>query len=128
MRKKGGFTFLEVMVTAAILSTGIVVIYKAFLFSLDRQRYLVHRLYANNLLDQKIAEVQRLFQDKGEASLDPGEAVENISVDNRKIPMTIQTLFQKMPVENLLQMDIGVSWLERGHPARLSRSVYISRF
>lgn len=129
MKRKNGFTFMEVMVTVVILSTGIVMIYKAFLLSLDHQRYMIHRLYANNLLDQKIEGIQRLFQDKGAASLKPGETVENISISHKAIPFAINTLFKNVSdMEDFLQMDIGISWLERGRPIRLTRSVYISRY
>ena len=132
MKAKNGFTLIEVMVTVVILATGLTMIYRGFLLSLDHQRYMVRRLHADSVLDEKIKEVKYLFQEKGEAALmklaeEP--AVEHVVINNKDVLFTIITLFQNDPkVENFLQMDIGISWLERGHPIRLSRSVYISRY
>ena len=128
MKRKNGFTFIEVMVTVMILATGIVMIYKVFLSSLDHQRYLIHRLYANNVLDQKIEEMQRLFKEKGEESLQQIETVENVFLRNKEIAFTTIVLFENVPgLKNILQMDVGVSWPERGRPIHLARSVYIVR-
>ena len=128
MIRKNGFTFIEVMVTIVILTTGIFMIYKIFLSSLDQQSYLTHRFYASNLLDKKIFEAQRLFQEKG--TFLPKEGLgEDVFIDNKKLAFEIKTLFQEIPgLEDLLQLDIGVFWLERGRPVRLTRSVYISRY
>ena len=114
------------MVTLMILTTGIVMIYKVFLLSLDRQRYLLHRLYANNILDRRIAEVQHSLKAKGVTTLEQKEVVENAVLHNKEIPFTTAVAFQNVAdLENLYQMNIGISWLERGHVMHLARSVYI---
>jgi prepilin-type N-terminal cleavage/methylation domain-containing protein len=131
VKKKNGFTFLEVMVTVAILAIGLVMIYKAFLLSLDHQNYLIHRLYANVLMDQKIGETRFFLQEKGAVALEKEkkEKVEHVVINNRDIPFTIARFFQKVPgIENFLQMDIGISWFEHGRPIHLTRSLYISRY
>ena len=123
-----GFTFIEVMVTIMILSTGIVMIYKTFLISLDQQNYLLHRLYANNLLDLEITQLQHVFQEKGRSSLKDNEMTKNAVIHNKTLAFAIKTFFQDIPeLEGTLQMDIGIFWLERGRTVRLTRSVYLSR-
>ena len=127
-RGHSGFTFIEIMVTIAILSTGIVMIYKSFLVSMDQQSYLLHRLYANNLLDSEITQLERIFREKGKLALKDDERMKNVVIHNKDIPFTVKTFFQEIPgLEDLLQMDIGILWLERGKTVRLSRSVYLAR-
>jgi len=125
---KKAFTFVEIMVTITILATGIVMIYKTFLISLDQQSYLTHRLYANNLLDQKIVELGILFQEKGEAALQKG-SFKDMMIHNKKIPFEIKTAFESVVnLPDLLQVNMGVYWSEHGRPVRLTRSIYISRY
>jgi len=126
---KRGFTFIEVMVTLMILATGVVMIYKTFLMSLDRQTYLFHRLYANNLLDQKIAEAQQLFQETGRSGLEKINLSESVSIRNQVFPFEIKAFVENiLDLENVLQLDIGIFWSEHGRSVRLTRSVYISSF
>lgn len=127
--KRRGFTFVEIMVTITILSTGIVMIYKAFLISLDQQNYLVHRLYANNLLDQKIAELGRLFQERGKDALKKEGLVEDVVIHNKQVPFEIKTFFEDFAdLPDLLELNVGVFWSEHGRPVRLTRVAYISRY
>ena len=130
MRRKQGFTFIEIMVTIMILATGIVMIYKTFLTSLDQQTYLLHRLYANNLLDQRIAELQHLFEEQGKTSLEKkGTIIEEVSIHNKIVPFEVQAFFTDvLDLEDILQLDIGIFWSEHGRPVRLTRSIYISRY
>ena len=129
--KKKGFTFVEVMVAIMILTTGIVAIYKTFLLSLDQQNYLTHRLYASNLLDKKIFEMERLFQEKGIAALKE-DLTENVVVDNKNLVFQVKTFFRaplEIPdLEDVLQIDIGVFWPEHGRVVRLTRAAYVSRY
>src|SRR5262245_8551690 len=88
-----GFTFLEIMITIVVLSTGIVAIYKTFLLCLDHQRYLTHRLYASNLIDRRTAQLQALFREKGDAFQNQSKVPldENGFLFNQEVPFEIKT-------------------------------------
>ena len=56
-----GFTFFEIMVTVAILSFGIVMVFQAFLTSLNAFSYYMTHLQVQCLADEKIWEVSDKF-------------------------------------------------------------------
>ena len=60
--KKRGFTFIEIMVTLIILTSGITMIFKSFLISLDRINYLTTRMYASVQIDNRISEIQKMLR------------------------------------------------------------------
>ena len=121
-----GFTFIELMVTLAVLSFGIVMIYKAFFASLDQISYLNHRLYATIFLDNQLAEMQRAYQSTKTLPMNfaPSESVEiGYKIIDFKPTKTI-TAIEDLP--QLFQIDLSVSWAEKGnHIITLSRSAYM---
>ena len=125
---KKGFTFFELMVTVAILSTGITLIYRSFLISLDYQEYLSHRLYAINLLNDAIAIRQWELQDKGKVDLGQHMETVDAKLNNKKVAFQISTLVRKVDqLENIFELDTVLAWLENGRSVRLVQSTYISR-
>ena len=58
VRRKTGFSFVEVMTTVAVLSVGIVAIYQSFLKSLDYMNHMTNRLYVLNRIINTVEEVQ----------------------------------------------------------------------
>ena len=110
-----------------ILATGLVAIYKSYLLCLDQQTYLIHRIYANNLLDKKIFETERLYQEKGESAIKE-EMTEPMVIHNKNLIFEVKAFIQEVrDLEDILQLDIGVFWPEGGRLVRLTKSVYISR-
>jgi prepilin-type N-terminal cleavage/methylation domain-containing protein len=57
-RQRTGFTLVEIMITTAILSLGLVMIYQAFFISLDTFDYYLNYLNAKLWLDEKIWQIQ----------------------------------------------------------------------
>ncbi|MCK5581148.1 MAG: prepilin-type N-terminal cleavage/methylation domain-containing protein [Candidatus Omnitrophica bacterium] len=123
-----GFTFFEVMVAIAILTTGLVMIYKAFLLSVDYQGYLTNRLYAMNLLDHKISLIQREYQDKGELPVQQrGEKFE-VVLNRRTVTFQFDMAFEGVDgLEDVLEMVLFLSWEDRGKTRKLSRVAYLYR-
>lgn len=116
------------MVAVAILSIGIVLIYRSFLIALDYQEHLTNRLYARQFLDGKLSVIQRDYQDKG--TIPPGGTAEahEAVINNR--PVTFQLNYELSNVEvmeGIFQLDVALSWREGGRRHRLTRSVYMSR-
>ncbi len=119
---------MEVLVSIAVLTTGLVFIYKAFFLSLDYITHLRYRLHAAVLLDDKLAELRRDFIFRDEVSIDPKDYTRSLALNNREI------LFQFLPtyhtvdgLADVSQLDLTLTWQERERVVRLSRSAYISR-
>ena len=135
MRKKDyttqkGLTFFEMLVAVSILASGMVMIYKGLLLSVDIQEYLMHRLYAGNLLEQKIGMIQRDFQDAEEENfLIPNGETQEVVLNNK--PIAFQFSYDVRNLGNLkkiLQLDVILSWVEHGRSFSLTRSAYVSQF
>lgn len=120
-----GLTFIEVMVTAVILSVGLVAIYRSFFIGADVIQHLSNRLYALNLLEAKIATIERDFRTLKD--FDIGPLTEEAVINN--YPVRFQYQVDLKPVGQLLtvfQLDITLSWEERGRTMSLFRSAYFS--
>jgi hypothetical protein len=116
---------MEVMVTAVILSAGLVALYRSFFICADVVTHLSNRLYALNLLDSRIATIERDFRSLKD--FDIGAMSEEAVINNR--PLTFTYTIDLKPVGELLsvfRLDITLSWEERGHVLSLSRSAYFS--
>ncbi len=124
-RRNTGLTFMEVMVTAVILSAGLVALYRSFFIGADVVTHLSNRLYALNLLESRIATIERDFRSLKD--FDIGSMSEEAVINHR--PVTFHYAISLQPVGNLLsifRLDITLSWEERGHVLSLSRSAYFS--
>ena len=128
-RSRRGISFIEVMVTLAILTGGLVAIYRAFFLSLDYTTHLTNRLYANVFLNNRLAELQQQYQATGEVLMKFDEDIKKALVNNREINFTLRTTLKS--AENLNQVlwvSLILSWSEQNHPVSLMKSGYISRF
>ena len=127
-KSKNGFTFFEVMMTAAILAVGIVMIYRSLIIALDYQNHLTNRFFASNFLTDKVEWTQLVFQQKGELPLAENGKVFSAYVN--KVPVAFTFNFSVRNVDNfegILAVDMVLSWAERGRTIHLSRTAYIIR-
>lgn len=123
--RKRGLSFLEVMVTAVILSVGLVAIYRSFFITFDHFHYLSCRLYANNLIETKIARAEKDFRDLKD--FDIGSMTDEVEIGNKNVAFAY-TIDLK-PVGTLLsvfELDITLSWDDHGRTISISRSAYFS--
>jgi len=126
---KAGITFFEVMVAIVILSTGIVMVYKSFLKSLDYQSYLTARSCAVNLLEHKIAVIKAEYQENGGVNLVEGIEAYDVVLNNRPVTFQFDIRYSAVDaVNDISQLDLMLSWMERGRSFYLSRSMYVSEF
>ncbi len=117
------------MVTVAILAVGIVMIYKALLLSLNRQDHLMHRLYAMNLLDHKVTVLHRDYRKTEDFPLGQSEEIHRVLLNNKPLAFRFMIDFNEIgDLEDILQLDLTLSWRERRREIRLSRSTYVFRF
>ncbi|MBF0594380.1 MAG: prepilin-type N-terminal cleavage/methylation domain-containing protein [Candidatus Omnitrophica bacterium] len=120
-----GISFIEVMVTAVILSVGLVAIYRAFFISVDYLDHLSRRLCALNLIDVRVADIERDFRTLN--NVDVGALNETVTLNGHPVDYAYHV--QLKPVGQLLsvfQLDIALSWQERGREISIARSAYFS--
>ncbi|MBF0122848.1 MAG: hypothetical protein HQL21_05510 [Candidatus Omnitrophica bacterium] len=125
LHRRRGLTFIEVMITAIVLAGGLVAIYRAFFIGLDQLDHLSYRLCAINLIEEKIAFVEKDFRSLKD--FDIGPLTESAVVNNR--PVEFQYVISLQPVGTLLSvfhLDIALSWQEKGREMSISRSAYFS--
>jgi prepilin-type N-terminal cleavage/methylation domain-containing protein len=122
MSKTGnrGFTFLEVMVAAAVLALGTVLIYEAFFTSLNSYNYYVDYLNVASWADDKIWQAEfKLLQGISPASQEAGEFRENNKIFNWNLNYGLldeQT--------GLYSIDLFLSWKTGKRELALSRNTY----
>lgn len=128
-RKRGGFSFFEVMVAAAVLSSGIVLVYKSFFTVLNFSDYLTRRLYAANLINNKIVTLQKVFEASRQIPFRQNREVESLTVNNKTVRFTYtMNFFQIENLKDIYQVDVILSWNEGTRDVRLSRSAYVANF
>lgn len=125
VRRGAGITFIEVMLTVVILSTGLVAIYRSFFSAIDYLDHLCTRLYAINLIESRIAVIERDFRSLQD--FDIGALSEEALINNRQV--AFQYAVDMKPVGTLLsvfELNIVLSWQERGREVRTGRTAYFS--
>lgn len=126
-RRWAGFTFFEVMVTMAILAGGLVLVYRAMLTTLDHQDYLIARLYAGQLLDDRIAVIEREYDDTAERPVLIGPEVYRAVLNNQPFTFIMTAEYATVAdLEDVSELRVVLSWNERGRPFQMTRAVYVS--
>ncbi len=111
--------------TSVILAAGLVAIYRAFFTGVNYLQHLSCRLYALNLIENRIASAEKNFRSLKD--FDIGPLTETSLVNN--YPVEFHYAVNLEPVGTLLsvfKLDIALSWEERGHTVTISRSAYFS--
>jgi len=115
------FTLIEVMVTTAILSLGVVLIYNAFFISLDAFNYCSDYLSVAPWMDEKIWQAQEQLNSQGLSAQLPGNG--QLNVNNKEFNWYLRCV----PVsgeQDLFKIDLLLSWQQGSRNKRLSRIAY----
>lgn len=121
-----GLSFIEVMVTLAILSFGLVMILKSFNASINHLIHVNHRFRVTHILDNRLSEIQRSLRARKMLPVSPSQ-LESYPLQSQDNPY--QERFQISAVDNyidIFELDYTIQWAERGSNKRLSRTAYIS--
>ena len=125
---QAGFSFIEVMVAVAIFSVSIVAIFSIFIASVDRINYLNRRLYAMNILENRISEIGTMLRVYKALPFDMTR-IDTVDICRRKISfkehMDIQEVEDYVEV---FKLDLSLTWPSDEGDRSLSRSAYISDF
>jgi prepilin-type N-terminal cleavage/methylation domain-containing protein len=126
-RNSKGFTFIEIMMTLAVLSGGIVMLYKSFFLCLDYQNHLTYRVYASNLLEDKIAITEQMVRDYKILAFKEDAQNEEVVFHSRPMIFHVDVQVALVSdVPSLYQLTVTVSWKEQKRDVTLRRSAYVS--
>ncbi len=125
---KKAFTFIEIMVTVLILSFGLLAVYRTFMLTLDQMTRITNRLYANTIIDNRVALIERKYRLYNTFDLDMNYK-ESVDVGYKIIDFKQNIAFSQVEnLPDLFKLDIDLNWKERDRDFSVSRSAYISNF
>ena len=121
MRKKKGFTLIEVLVTTAVLAFGIVSIFQALFIIMTAFSYISHYLDVVSVADEKVWQAQDTLMRLGpKATFAPqGE----FDIGGKKYDWTLAVQLSD-PAGNLSRIDLSTRWKEGHRDYSLERSAY----
>ncbi len=121
-RKRRGFTLVELMVTVAILSFGIVTIYEAFFISMDTYGYYTNYLETQDWINEQIARKRRELTEA--KALEPGEMSGQIVRNNKTFHWLVTVSFINED-QSLYKVDVMLSWNQGSKKVKTSRTAYL---
>ena len=121
-KKNKGFTLVEVMMTVAILSFGIVSIYEALFVSLDAYGYYTHYFNTSDWIGEKIWEVQSELINSGALN---EEQTSGKIVRDHKAYDWLMTVSLLDPTQGLYKVRVILSWQEGNKKVDTTREVYL---
>ena len=119
-----GFTLVEVMITAAVLSLGAMLLYQAFFTSLNIFEYCADYLSLSAAIDEKVWEAQDEIVRRGSsASIETaGEFVNRARVFPWSV--NVAAIDEK---NGLYRIDFVLSWRSNARENTLTRIAYATR-
>ena len=111
---------IEVMMTVALLSIGIVMIQQGFLRSAAILSRYSHTMDAQRWIDEKIWEVKEQFFYSDSSSVGDGSG--NFEESGKEFHWTVAT--RPLEPSDLYSVSVKVDWLESGGPAQAAREIY----
>ena len=121
LRKKG-FTLIELMMTTAILSFGIVAIYEALFVSIDTYGYYTRYLDTQTWVNERIWEIQSELM--AARTLTEGQTSGQVLRGNKHFDWTM-AVKQIDTDQQLYQVDLTLSWQEGDRKIRTVRTAYL---
>lgn len=126
VRQRKGLSFIELMMTIVVISSGLVFVYKAFFISLTSLNHLTHRLHAMNLMANHIVSMQQDFEITKNFSALSARKTKSIPLANKTVSFQLDTVAQDIGLpEHIYQIEMAVSWREGSRNFRLARFAYI---
>ncbi len=115
------FTLIEVMVTTAILSLGVVLIYNAFFISLDSFNYCSDYLAVAPWMDEKIWQTQEQLNSQGLSAQPLGNG--QFRFNNKEFSWYLRCV-PVTDAQDLFKIDLVLSWQQGSRNKKLSRLAY----
>ncbi len=127
--KKKAFSFIELMLTVVVLSSGIAFIYKAFFMSLTSFNHLTNRLFAMDLTANQIASLRENFGITKDLTGQLGRTIKTITLDGKSVEFVVDKSASALNSNaDLYELEVLTSWKEGRRDFKISQSAYVGGF
>jgi len=117
-----GFTLIEVLVTTAVLSFGMVSIFQALFIIMSAFSYISHYLNVVPIADEKVWQVQNAVRCDGPQAVFDKRGI--FDAGGKKYDWTLSAVLADKDAM-LYKIDLVTSWSEGRRNNRLARSAYV---
>ena len=116
------------MVTLAVLSVGLVFIFKIFIFSVDHLSRLANRLTMTVLLDNRLIAIDRYLKAYNALPVDlPREETVDVGFTSLKYTQEVK-LKEIAGFNDIFELEVALNWTDHGRTTELRRTKYLSDF
>ena len=113
--------------TMAILSCGIMLVYKSFFISLNHIQHVTNRLIASNLIDKRFSDIEMVLKSQGVLILSAGPETQKVTVLNKEVDFHFDTTFTGIgTLKGLYEVNMTISWREGAKQVSMMRSAYLN--
>ncbi|MCK9614256.1 MAG: hypothetical protein M0R48_01985 [Candidatus Omnitrophica bacterium] len=105
MKKNKAISLIEVLVTVAILTGGIVFVFRGFMTSLSAANLSQNIMLASFLVEDKFWQIEEMQKQK---ILPENSGLETIKVQNREFNVKYE--ISRTGIEGLSKLNVSVSW------------------
>lgn len=124
LRKIKSLSFVELMLSVAVLSLGITLVYQGFLTSLGGYNYCIDYLIVQNWLDEKLWEIQDKLSHYKILLTEDKEG--SFTIGNKRFSWNLSyELIEGMKDMSLYQVVLNISWREGVKKVKTQRASYI---
>ncbi len=123
-----GVSFIEIMVVIAIFSISIISIFSIFISAAERINYMTNRLYAMNILDNRISNIGVMLRVYKALPIDMSKSY-TVDICGRKT--TFKEYMSIHEVEDYVEvfkLELALIWPSAAGKRRAALSSYISDF
>lgn len=127
LRKRTGFTLIEVLVTVSILSLGMVLIFQSNMMSLHAYSLYSSRLKVQSWAEEKLWEAQESILE-GEGSSFPGSTSGEELIGGKPCRWSLSIVSDSFDKVEFYTVDLKVSWKEGSRKEELLRRATLRKF
>lgn len=123
LRARAGFTFIEVMVTAAVLSLGTVMIQGGLLRAADLLNRYSNTLVARQWMDERLWQTQETLFYSGEDAVQSTSG--SFTKSGREFDWELDARLGSG--KDLYRIRLSVSWSQGGRPLQVIKEIYAAK-
>ena len=103
-------------------------IYKSFFRCVDYLSYLTCRLYASQMIESKIADINRSYRESPDSTFDRGSMTENVEINHKWVDFNYGIEMGLVGgLDYVYRLKVTLSWYDGQRLMKLSRESLLSK-